>query len=291
MLGEYWSVVGMRIVSWNIENLARWLDHSDRFSAQVAALGTPDVLCLQEVRLRPRDELAAARAHVLAGGYRCELALCDDPGNVTFRGGRAYGVATYVHGRCGPIATATPAWDREGRVLVTALPDLGLAIINLYAVNGTAKPYVDPCTGLPDGDRHQHKRRFQDRVFALAAEHRATADVVLIGDWNVSRAAIDVTPRLRTEEPHATARAQLNAHLEHGGWRDVLRDREPDARVYTWFGRARRSRLDAARVDYAVVNAELAPRVTNAAVLDDPALRPGSDHAPIVLELRERARR
>ncbi|HET9622307.1 MAG TPA: exodeoxyribonuclease III [Kofleriaceae bacterium] len=275
----------MRIVAWNIENLARWLDDGAALAAQVEALGAPDVLCLQEVRLRPRDGLAVAAARALLPGYRCALALCDDPRNVTFRGGRAYGVATYVHERCGELATATPAWDREGRVLVTALAAHRLAIVNLYAVNGTAKPYVDPATGEPRGDRHAHKRRFQDAVFALGAELRAGAQVVLIGDWNVSRAAIDVTPRLRTEEPHATARAQLDDHLARGGWRDVFRDHHPGARGYTWFGKTRGGRLDAARVDYALVDAALAPRVTRAVILDEPRLRPRSDHAPIAIEL------
>jgi exonuclease III len=155
----------MRVVSWNIENLARWLDDPGRLARHLEALGAPDVLCLQEVRLRPRDHDLVARARMLLPDYRAELALCDDPRNVTFRGGRAYGVATYVHARCGEVRFARPDWDREGRVLVAALPQRGLAIINLYAVNGTAKPYVDPVTGAPDGDRHQHKRRFQDALF------------------------------------------------------------------------------------------------------------------------------
>lgn len=275
----------MRIVAWNLENLARWLDDRGALAAHVEALGAPDVLCLQEVRLRPRDHAAIAVTRGLLPGYRCALALCDDPRNVTFRGGRAYGVATYVHARCGELATACPAWDREGRVLVTALPAHQLAIVNLYAVNGTAKPYVDPSTGAPLGDRHAHKRRFQDAVFALATELHADARVVMIGDWNVSRAAIDTTPRLRTEEPHATARAQLDDHLARGGWRDVFRDRHPTVRAYTWFGRTRGGRLDAARVDYAIVSEELAPHVTSAVILDGPTLRLHSDHAPIALEL------
>jgi exodeoxyribonuclease III len=279
----------MRIVSWNIENLTRWLDDRVGFEAQVAVLGEPDVLCLQEVRLRPNDVALIARARTLLPDYDCALSLCDDPRNVTFRGGRAHGVTTYVHRDCGEITTASPDWDREGRVVVTALSRHRLAIVNLYAVNGTAKPYRDPITGEPAGDRHAHKRRFQDRLLALGGELRKHAGVVMIGDWNVSRSAIDVTPRLRTEEPHALARAQLNERLERDGWVDAFRQRHPDARAYTWFGRTRTGRLDAARVDYAIVSAELWPSVESAEILDDARVRPGSDHAPVRIDLTTRS--
>jgi len=268
-------------VSWNIENLARWLAARDELAAHMAALGDPDVLCLQEVRIRPGDTADIAAMRSLLPGYECHFALANDPRNVTFRGGRAHGVATYVKGAA---RAATPAWDREGRVVVTAVA--GLAIVNLYAVNGTSKPYLDPDTGAPRGDRHEHKRRFQTQLLDLAAELRATGQVVLAGDWNVSRSAADVTPRLRTEEPHATARAQLNERFATDGWVDIFRALHPDARRYTWFGRTRTGALDAARVDYIVVGAELVPRVRAAEILDDRRLRPHSDHAPLVLELR-----
>ena len=280
----------MRIVSWNIQNLALWLHDRAAFVDHVRALGAPDILCLQEIRLRPRDSDAVAQARALLPHHVCGLALCDDPRNVVFRGGRAYGVATYVHRRLGDSTHAAPDWDREGRVLVTALPRFGLAVANLYAVNGTARPYFDPATGDRLGDRHEYKRRFQERMFALAAELRAHASVVLIGDWNVSRSAFDVTPRLRTQEPHATARAQLNDLLVRGGWVDAFREKHPTARAFTWFGKTRSGQLDAARVDYALVSSELWPRVHDASILDDRALRRRSDHAPISLELELEAR-
>ncbi len=277
----------MRIVSWNIENLARWLDADGRraLGEHVERLGAPDVLCLQEIRLRPRDTGFIAAAHEVLPGYRCHLALADDAHNVTFRGGRQHGVATFVREELGGVVAATPAWDREGRVVATALPDARLAIINVYAVNGTSRPYRDPDTGAAMGDRHGFKRAFQGRVFDLGRELRENADVVMAGDWNVSRTAADVTPRLRTEEPHARARAELNARIADDNWRDAFRELHPDARAYSWFGRTRTGALDAARVDYILVSAELMPRVSEAQILDERDMRPRSDHAPLVIEL------
>lgn len=277
----------MRLVAWNVERLAPWLADgaAGAFATHVRdRLGDPDVLCLQEVGVRPEDVADVARMRALLPGYACHAALNRDRKNVRFRSGRAYGVATYVREAIAATAAA-PAWDREGRVVVVALPAMRLAIANLYAVNGTSKPYVDPDTGVPHGDRHAHKQRFQQDLFALAGELAATADVILAGDWNVSRTAADVTPRLRTEEPHAAARAQLNAALAAGGWRDSYRDLHPDARAYTWFGRTRTGALDAARVDYIVVSPGLAARVAAADILTARADRPHSDHAPLVLEL------
>lgn len=272
----------MRIVSWNIENLVRWFSARDDLRAHVAALGDPDVLCLQEIRIRPGDTSDIAAMRELLPGYTCHYALANDPRNVKFRGGRAHGVATYVRGEA---VAAVPAWDREGRVVVVALDRL--AIVNLYAVNGTSKPYVDPDTGEARGDRHEHKRRFQMQLLDLGAELRAAGDVVFAGDWNVSRSAADVTPRLRTEEPHATARAQLDERFAVDRWVDIFRALHPDARQYTWFGRTRTGALDAARVDYIVIGKELVPRVRAAEILDDRRLRPHSDHAPLRLDLAD----
>jgi exodeoxyribonuclease-3 len=278
----------MRIISWNVQSLVPWLSRRAELRTQVDALGCPDVLCLQEVRIRAQDEPLVEQARTLVDGYHGHLALCRDPRNVTFRGGRAYGVVTYV--RTELLATsASPAWDREGRVVVTAFPALHLSLINLYAVNGTAKPYVDPDTGEPRGDRHHYKRRFQGELMDLARDLREAGDVIVAGDWNVARTAIDVTPRLRTEGPHARARAELDERFVRDGWVDVFRSRKPDARAYTWFGRTRGGGLDAARVDYFVVNAEAAPRVVDAGILDEPRFRPRSDHAPLFLDL-ERVR-
>ncbi|HEU0029854.1 MAG TPA: exodeoxyribonuclease III [Kofleriaceae bacterium] len=262
----------MRIVSWNVENLAA---HLPELPAACAALGDPDMLCLQELRIRAHDtELVAALERALPG-YQCHHALPRDPHNVRYRGGRAYGVATFVRGEA---RGAVPGFDREGRVVVVR--HAGLAIANVYAVNGTARPYLDE-HGREAGDRHAFKRRFQRAVLELGRALAGDGGVVLAGDWNVSRAALDTHPRLRTEEPHATARAELNALLDETGFVDIWRARHPDERGYTWFNPRSRT-LDAARVDYLLVSADLVERVRAAHIL---ARHPWSDHAPIDLEL------
>jgi len=160
-------------------------------------IGSPDVLCLQELRIRAQDSADIARLQAALPGYRCHFSLARDARNVTFRGGRMYGVATFVRGRW---RAEVPIWDLEGRVV--AVRKTGLAVVNIYAVNGTSKPYYNE-QGEVSGDRHALKRRFQAQVVNLGYELRREGSVILAGDWNVSRTALDTYPRLRAEEPHA----------------------------------------------------------------------------------------
>src|SRR5687768_17691966 len=125
----------MKVVSWNIENAVPRLS---ALPTVMGALGAPDVLCLQELRIRRHDADAVAALEAALPGYRCHHALARDARNVKFRGGRMYGVATFVRGRW---RGEVPEWDLEGRVVVVR--KRGLAIINVYAVNGTAKPWFD----------------------------------------------------------------------------------------------------------------------------------------------------
>lgn len=262
----------MRLVAWNIENAPPRLA---TLPAIVEAFGSPDVVCLQELRIRRQDIDVVAALESALPGYRCHHSLPRDPRNVAFRGGRMYGVATFARGRW---RGEVPDWDREGRVVVVRRR--GLSIVNVYAVNGTSKPHYDE-TGTIRGDRHRFKCWFQARVMDLGRDLRRHGSVVMAGDWNVSRSAQDAYPRLRSEAPHAQARAELNARIVEDGFVDIWRERHPSARAYTWFNRRSRG-LDAARVDYVLVSADLAPGVRTSEILDP---LPFSDHAPITVDI------
>ncbi|MBV8759641.1 MAG: endonuclease/exonuclease/phosphatase family protein, partial [Deltaproteobacteria bacterium] len=144
--------------------------------------------------------------------------------------------------------------------------------VNLYAVNGTSRPYLDR-------DRHAFKREFQRQLFELGAS--LGPRVVMAGDFNVSRTKLDTHPRLRTEGPHAQARAELNALIDETGFVDIWRARNPEAKGYTWYN-PRARWLDAARVDYVLVSPALVPEVRDAAILDK---QPWSDHRPVSVTL------
>jgi exodeoxyribonuclease III len=279
----------VKILSWNVENLARYVE-AGVLSGFVEAMGSPDVVCLQELRVRPADaELISSMTSALPG-YACHYALANDPKNVTFRGGRLYGVATWVRSGLGVATGRTLSWDREGRLVIVELPAMRVAIVNVYAVNGTNKPYWDHEVGRIEGDRHMWKRRFIERLGqeCVAMKSRGL-ELVLVGDWNVSRTAMDTYPRLRTEEPHATARAAFNdVFMPMLDVVDVFRELHPMERKYTFFNRrARAGRLDAARVDFALIARRLLPRVVEAEIDERVEARLGSDHAPIWVVVSE----
>jgi exodeoxyribonuclease-3 len=112
-------------------------------------------------------------------------------------------------------------------------------------------------------------------------------ELVLVGDWNISRTKLDVTPRLRIEVPHAKAREQFNeTFMPTLDVVDVFRELHPDAKKYTW--RNDRSRiLDAARVDYALVSRSMLPRIVSADIDERREARFASDHAPLCVEWRD----
>lgn len=113
--------MALTLVSWNVETLAPKLA---RLPELLARLDHPDVLCLQEVRIRHHDAELVAQLEGALPGYVCHHSLARDPKNVTFRGGRAYGVATYLREGLGPMESEVPAWDLEGRLVLSRLASL-----------------------------------------------------------------------------------------------------------------------------------------------------------------------
>jgi exodeoxyribonuclease-3 len=291
------SLRKLRFISWNIDDL---LPALGRDSAKARArparahlfeimeqLSWPDLLCLQEVRVRPRDSMNLEAMRTALPGYVCHFALCDDPQNGRFRGGRSYGVATYVREQLAATPLPRPTWDHEGRVIALILPETSLMVVNVYAVNGSDRPHYDHQLGRIAGDRHAFKRRFQADLIAYVRSQCEQRALVLLGDWNVSRSALDTWPRLRSEAPHALARAMFNDTLMPAlDVVDAFRERHPEERAYTWFNRrAPPGALDAARVDFALVSRQLLPAVQRAAMLQEPNQRFHSDHAPVELVL------
>jgi len=151
------------------------------------------------------------------------------------------------------------------------------------------------CVYVPNG-RVPGSDHYRYKLAWLAALRKAVAAgpeaALVCGDMNIAPTDADVfDPAAYVGQTHVTApeRAAL-AELEALGLRDVVRDRWPDSRVFTyWDYRAGMFHQDLGmRIDLVLASAPAAARVRAAWV--DRKARKGtapSDHAPVIVDLDE----
>ncbi|KAK1771904.1 Endonuclease/exonuclease/phosphatase [Phialemonium atrogriseum] len=274
--------------------------------------------------------------------YTLDASLPRDRHNAGAFQGRLYGVGTVLRAdfaRAHVARVRAVDWDLEGRVSIVETrspapppPAAGetrpqatkadtegsssssrLALINVYAVNGTSAPYRDPATGAPAAGgrtRHDHKVAFHARLRdeCLGLERRGFG-VVVAGDLNVARGPLDGYPRLRTwPARHAVNRADFNVRFfgegdnvragayvgAEGEGRgpcldgvDAFRAVHGLERRYTYYPRTREWGSSCDRVDLVIVSKALweSGRVLGTGILDSPAERGPSDHVPLWVEV------
>jgi exodeoxyribonuclease-3 len=256
----------VRIATWNVNSVKQrmprllpWLDERQ-----------PDVVCLQETKLADDAFRELLREELDERGY--EIAV---HGEATWNGvailSRA-GLEDVVPGLPGAPGFPHP----EARAVAATCG--GIRVFSVYVPNGRA----------PGSDHYAYKLEWLAALReAVAAGPRAT---VVCGDVNIAPTDADVfDPAAYEGHTHVTEpeRAAL-AELQALGLRDVVRDRWPDERVFTyWDYRAGMFHRDLGmRIDLVLAGAPVAERVRAAWV--DRKARKGkgpSDHAPVVVDL------
>ncbi|HWM03874.1 MAG TPA: exodeoxyribonuclease III [Actinophytocola sp.] len=258
----------MRVVTWNVNSVKQrmprflpWLDQRQ-----------PDVVCLQETKV-PDDMFADLLADELAErGYEA----------AAYGEARWNGVA--ILSRVGledvtrGVAGAPGFPDPEARAVAATCG--GVRIHSLYVPNGRE----------PGSDHYQYKLAWLAALRDVVAA--GPDDAIVCGDMNIAPTDADVFDPVAYEgQTHVTEpeRAAL-AELVGLGLRDVVRDRWPDERVFTyWDYRAGMFPKDLGmRIDLMLATAPVAGRVKAAWV--DRLARKGtgpSDHAPVILDLDE----
>jgi exodeoxyribonuclease III len=261
-------VVSVRIATWNVNSVKQrvprllpWLDERQ-----------PDVVCLQETKLAD-DAFSELLGKELADrGY--EVAV---HGEATWNGvailSRA-GLEDIVAGVAGAPGFPNP----ESRAVSATCG--GIRIVSVYVPNGR----------VPDSDHYRYKLAWLAALREMvAAGPEAT---IVCGDMNIAPTDDDVfDPDAYIGQTHVTEpeRAAL-AKLQSLGLHDVVRDRWPGERVFTyWDYRAGMFHQDLGmRIDLVLVSGSVADRVEAAWV--DRQARKGrgpSDHAPVIVDLDE----
>ncbi|KAF2085562.1 exodeoxyribonuclease III [Saccharata proteae CBS 121410] len=266
----------------------------------------PHCVLLQEVKINPHDERTRRAVHTAINDrlgthdagpeYVVFFTLPRDKHNARGFGGKIYGVASIIRAdfHAEHVAIVRDVdWDLEGRVSIIETND-GLALLNIYAVNGTNNKYRDAQTGAVSGTRHDRKRAFHslllDECKHLESQGKS---VVVAGDLNIARDARDGWPNLRTyPSEHVMNRADFNNKFLEGeaGLRgvDVWRAMKGDERKYTYYPRNRVWGSSCDRVDLVIVSRKLwnEKRISKVGILDSKQERGFSDHVPIYVELQ-----
>jgi len=258
----------VRVATWNVNSVKQrlprllpWLDERQ-----------PDVVCLQETKLADEAFRELLREELDKRGY--EIAV---HGEATWNGvailSRA-GLEDVVPGLAGAPGFPHP----EARAVAATCG--GIHVVSVYVPNGRE----------PGSEHYAYKLEWLAALReAVAAGPEAT---LVCGDVNIAPADADVfDPAAYEGHTHVTEpeRAAL-AELQALGLRDVVRDRWPNERIFTyWDYRAGMFHRDLGmRIDLVLAGAPVAERV-RAAWIDRKA-RKGkgpSDHAPVVVDLDE----
>jgi exodeoxyribonuclease-3 len=258
----------VRIATWNVNSIRQrmprllpWLDERQ-----------PDVVCLQETKLAD-DKLADLLGSELEQrGYAVAA-----HGEATWNG-----VAILSRVGLDDVDAGLPGGPgfphQEARAVAATCG--GVRVVSVYVPNGRE----------PDSDHYRYKLAWLAALREMiAAGPEAT---VVCGDMNIAPTDEDVfDPDAYAGQTHVTApeRAALAA-LQELGLHDIVRDRWPHERVFTyWDYRAGMFHQDCGmRIDLVLASAPVADRVRAAWV--DRQARKGkgpSDHAPVIVDLDE----
>jgi exodeoxyribonuclease-3 len=256
----------VRIATWNVNSVKQrvprllpWLDER-----------APDVVCLQELKLTQEAFDSLLGGELSARGYAW-AALGERSWN---------GVA--ILSRVGlddvelGLAGGPGFPHQEARAVAATCG--GVRVHSLYVPNGR----------VPDSEHYAYKLEWLATLRDVLAD--GPDDAVVCGDYNIAPADADVfDPVAYLGQTHVTLpeRNALNALLDLG-FHDVVRDRWPTERVFTyWDYRAGMFHQNCGmRIDLVLATAPVAKRVAAAWV--DRHARKGtgpSDHAPVIVDL------
>jgi len=263
----------MKITTWNINSVRLRMP----LVAEFLRLRAPDVICLQETKVRDAE---FPLADLKALGYE----------HIAINGQKGYhGVAIASRRPLRAIEKRDFCEKGDARHIGVELDgDHGpLTLHNFYVPAGGDEP--DPAIN----PKFEHKLGFLDELREWSAAGAAAGRVVLVGDLNIAPLEHDVWSHkalLKVVSHTPIEVEKLAAVFAAGPWVDAMRRFVPDhEKLYTWWSyraadwaASNRGR----RLDHVLVSDALGPTLSGLDVLDAARgwERP-SDHVPVTIDL------
>lgn len=254
----------MKLISWNVNGIraAQRGGFLDWFEKEAA-----DIVCVQETKAN-LEQLDQSLHHPM--GYHSFWHSAQKAG---YSGVAVYSKAEPLVVRHGMgIADI----DSEGRVLELEFPKF--VLINCYFPNSQR-----------DHARLDYKLHFCEEILKHCQKLRSAGkNMVICGDFNIAHQEIDLrNPKSNMDNAGflPEERAWMSRFLQ-AGYADVFRERTQEPHHYTWWSYRPgvREKNIGWRLDYHVINQEFRDAVQAAS--HRPQIK-GSDHCPVVLELRQ----
>ena len=252
----------MRLISWNVNGIRACMQKGflDFFREANA-----DLFCLQETKLQAGQitlELPGYYQYwnyAEKKGYSGTAVFCkQEPLSVR------YGIGMEEH-------------DREGRVITCEFADF--YFVTVYTPNSQEEL-----------KRLAYRMKWEDDFLSYLKGLEKTKPVIVAGDMNVAHKEIDLkNPKTNRRNAGFTdEERQKFTQLLEAGFVDTFRYFYPDLEgVYSWWSYRFRAREKNAgwRIDYFCVSDCLKERLADAKILTHVT---GSDHCPVMLEIKER---
>ena len=250
----------MKLISWNVNGLRACLTHG--FADSFAALDA-DIFSVQETKMQP------GQADFAPDGYT----------EYTYSAEKKGYSGTAIFARYEPLAVTygvgVEELDHEGRLITLEYPNCFIA--TCYTPNAQ--------DGLK---RLDHRMAWDDAFRAYLVSLDRQKPVIVCGDLNVAHQEIDLKnpgPNRGNAGFSDEERGKFTELLQ-AGFTDTFRYRNPDLTgAYSWWSYRFHAREKNAgwRIDYFIVSERLLPQVAASEIRADVF---GSDHCPVVLELR-----
>lgn len=254
----------MKLMSWNVNGIRACLGKGFLDSIKKH---NPDIICLQETKAHP-DQV-----DIQLNDYEHHF------WNSAERKGYS-GVAVFSKIKPLSVKYGIGLLDEEGRVITLEFEDYFL--VTVYTPN--SKRELERL----DFRYHEWDQQFLEYVKGLPKP------TIFCGDLNVAHTEIDLAnpdtnKTTKTKPGNAGFTDKERESFDNiidAGFIDSFRHLNPEERKYSWWSYMFKSRERNVgwRLDYFCVNEALKDKIKHAGILTDVL---GSDHCPVVLELKE----